>query len=196
MKKLIFAFLFLLSIATMNAQEKGTSQINVGYGILSSNWIIDSFSEIITYPASLGTITYDNENTSGTIFINYKYAVQDRWMIGAAFAYESIKKDVNFSGVRAGKQKNQSYTVVIETDYRYISSSLFQMYSGAGIGYTFTNQDFTANSTANTSTSDNGGNVNFQLTAVGLRLGSDFAFFAEAGFGYKGILNAGLSYQF
>ncbi len=179
----------------MNAQEQGTSQISVGYGVLSSNLIIDALTEIITYPASLGTITYDNESSTGSIFLTYKYAAQDRWMIGGTFVYESLKKDVIVAGVNSGEQKNNSYTIAFETDYRYISSSLFQMYSGAGIGYTFSDEEFTSSSNANNNISDNGGNVNFQITALGIRLGDDIAFFAEGGFGYKGIINAGISFQ-
>ncbi|MCK4288204.1 MAG: hypothetical protein KAW86_03280, partial [Bacteroidales bacterium] len=37
---------------------------------------------------------------------------------------------------------------------------------------------------------------NFQITAVGVRLGKSLGGFMELGFGYKGLLNFGLSYQF
>jgi hypothetical protein len=38
--------------------------------------------------------------------------------------------------------------------------------------------------------------TNFQITAVGVRLGKSLGGFMELGFGYKGLLNFGLSYQF
>ncbi len=37
---------------------------------------------------------------------------------------------------------------------------------------------------------------NFQLNAVGIRVGKTLASFIEFGFGYKGLINLGVSAQF
>tara|TARA_R110002050_G_scaffold56512_3_gene127088 strand:- start:40298 stop:40468 length:171 start_codon:yes stop_codon:yes gene_type:complete len=39
-------------------------------------------------------------------------------------------------------------------------------------------------------------NFNFQLSALGFRIGKTVAAFAELGFGYKGIIIVGASFQF
>ena len=68
------------------------------------------------------------------------------------------------------------------------------MYSGVSIGYTLESADFT---TSNASIEDkNDGYFNFQLNAIGLRVGKSLAGVAELGVGYKGFASVGLSFQF
>ncbi len=72
------------------------------------------------------------------------------------------------------------------------------MYSGVGLGLALVKSDFALGPDLMLK-GKNGESTQYftgQLTAVGFRVGKTLAGFAELGFGYKGIVNAGLSYQF
>ena len=84
------------------------------------------------------------------------------------------------------------FTVGVGTDYRYISRNIFQMYSGVSVAYTSEN----VKSSGSYNSPDTNGFVNYQFNVLGFRVGKKFAGFAELGYGYKGIINAGVSYQF
>lgn len=193
---ILIAIVLILSISTTKAQEKGTSEISIGYGVGTNNQIVDAFGEIFTYPVTLGTIKYSDEKSSNGIHIGYKYAVIDKLMVGATVTYEKNSKTVNANDTKIGSETENIYTFAIEGNYRYVSKESFQMYSGLGLGYTNSAQKFDSTDTNVANRNDNTGNFNFQVTAVGFRFGKKIAFFTELGLGYKGILSAGLSYQF
>lgn len=67
------------------------------------------------------------------------------------------------------------------------------MYSGLSLAYTQRLSSFDDGSTI---THDNAGFLNFQVNALGLIVGNKLAAFTELGFGYKGVISLGLSYQF
>jgi len=69
------------------------------------------------------------------------------------------------------------------------------MYSGLGLAYTYGTLKYDSSTPQEESSTDNISLPNFHLTGVGLRVGKSFGGFAEFGFGYKGIVNMGLSYQ-
>lgn len=69
------------------------------------------------------------------------------------------------------------------------------MYSGFGLGYTFSNEKLSPNQSDVQSMSSKNSSFNFQVIGAGVRIGRKIAGFAELGFGYEGIINLGISYQ-
>lgn len=193
---ILIAIALVLSISKINAQEKGTSEISIGYGLATNNQIIDALGEAFTYPVTLGTVKYTDEKSSNAIHIGYKYALIDKLMVGATVTYEKNSKTVNANDAKIGSETANIYTFAIEGNYRYVSKESFQMYSGLGLGYTNSAQKFDSIDTNASNRNESTGNFNFQVTALGFRFGKKIGFFTELGLGYKGILNAGISYQF
>ncbi|WP_062060404.1 hypothetical protein [Aquimarina longa] len=189
---------FFLGIFTssLNAQDKGTSQISIGYGTATTNQLVSLLSDIIITAGTLGNATFDNNKSIGAINLNYKYAIIDKLMIGGSLVYEKIEDDALIQNKKIGERDNTFYTVGLEADYRYISKDVFQMYSGLGVAYTNSHQKFTSSSPTYKNDTYTINYFNYQLTAIGIRVGKSIAGFAELGFGYKGILNFGVSYQF
>lgn len=184
---------FLLSTSCFG-QEKGTSEIATGIGFGSTNALLNSAEEIIQVGGSLGDINYDNTSTAGSLYITYRHAIADQWMLGGTFAYQGITEDVLESGAIIGDVSNRYLTFGIESDYRYISKPSFQMYSGLGVAYTIQASEFNGTSTDIADGDDS--YFNFQVTALGFRVGKALAVFGEVGFGYKGFGTVGVSYQF
>ena len=194
--KIVIGLLFFASINPLLAQEKGTSEIKAGYGYATSTQLVDDISEIFGTIFTLGNITYENEKSSGALYMGYNYAVGEKFLLGGFFAFEQITTDVKSGDDLIGKNTGKFYTIAIESKYCYVSTEKVQLYSGLGLGYSFGNLQFDSSSSSESSTDDKANIFNFQITGIGFRYGSSFGAFAEAGFGYKGIINAGISYQF
>lgn len=198
MKKYLCVILILAIgvITPVMAQEKGTGEFKAGYGIVTSTQTMYDIVEIFEMVFTLGSISYPNEKSIGAINLGYNYSVSDRFTLGAAFAYEQIKSDVNSGNDDIGNMKSTFYTVALESAFHYMQRDRMNLYSGLGIGYSFGNMDFESTSSDEDSFSDKANMVNFHITGIGIRFGGKFGGFAEAGFGYKGIVNAGISLQF
>ncbi|MFK7050621.1 outer membrane beta-barrel protein [Flavobacterium columnare] len=192
--KKIGLLLLLSSFFNSNAQEKRTSEFRVSYGVVSTNSIINTVTDILTTPATLGAITVDNKISSGVFTISYSYALVDKLNLGLDLAYEAFVSDVISNGKIVNKQKEDDITLALKSNYNYLSKNKFRLYSGLGIGYTLI-KNRTNDLSSQGLSFDNSSRFNFQITGIGFRYGGKLGISAEAGLGYKGILNAGISYQ-
>lgn len=185
---------FLLFSLQSNAQQKGTHELYAGVGLLTTNNTFSLRSNIMLdgYTSS-SHLAYSNNHNIPAFGLGYKLAVADRWTVGVAGYFESDQSDVYYDDVRDGTMRHSYFTIGLGTDYHYISRKWFQMYSGlevactiGGLNYDGVNDEIVERKYRY---------LNFQLEALGLRFGKSFAFFTEIGFGYKGIIHAGLSLQ-
>jgi len=196
--KTIAAFLLILGLIIItsplaHSQDK-PNQISVGYGVITIDEELDLIEDVIGSFISIGTFKTDNTQMSGAAVFTYNHALSDIVHLGGAFAYETITEDVLVADSLAGDLKRQFYTLAAESRFTYIHGSFFQMYSGVGAGITFNTDTFEDKS--GNSKSENQTHFNFQLNLLGLRVGNSFAGYAELGYGYKGIVNFGLSIRF
>lgn len=141
----IFIYFLVLNAYTLYAQQKGTSEIKAGYGVLSSNEIGKVFTDIITAPFSSAEAKATDEKHSGAVFIGYNYAVKDNWAIGTDLVYERYTASVKDQNHIVASQKSDIYTLAVNSTYSYISKPKFRMYSGVGLGYTFSNEKLSPN---------------------------------------------------
>ena len=192
-KKLLVAIFISFSfLSALHAQEKGTSDISANIGFGTSTEISNLFVDVLTGGFTGGQISTSEIKAGPTFGLTYRYAVVNRWMVHADVFYQKMTSDVYVSGVKNGELDYSYVTVGIGTDYRYISRNIFQMYSGVAVAYTSEN----VKSSGSYNSPDTNGFVNYQFNVLGFRVGKKFAGFAELGYGYKGIINAGVSYQF
>ena len=199
-KKSLILFIILFSEVSF-AQTKGTSEINVSMGVATFEdfrvALDDVVSSIVTTVFSGKELTHSEGGRLTGYTAHYGYAVKDQWMLGASLAYQTVKRKLLLDNVESGESSSAVYSFGVETNYRYISNPIFQMYSGLGAGYAFGKLSFSLED-ANLEFKDKN-KINyftFHITALGFRVGKKLAAFAEIGFGYKGILNGGISYQF
>ncbi|WP_081690208.1 outer membrane beta-barrel protein [Cellulophaga baltica] len=185
--KIIFtlALINLACITNMQGQAQGTSELSLGYGS-NSIYKIYKFYDV-SISTALSSISYSEIESSGVVSLSYKYAVNNRFMLGGSVSYENLKiNKIEYFGLldfeQTSGQNFSNFSIAIEADYRYISNPKFQMYSGFGIAY-FTSEAFESN-------------TSYQLTGLGFRVGKKVAAFAELGFGYKGSFALGASWQF
>lgn len=200
-----YAVIAVVLLSTLSfSQSKGTSELNISLGAAT----LEDFrtatesvaNSLITVVISGDQLTHADGSSMMGYTASYNYAIQDQWMFGVALAYQNVEGKLLLNGSASGKSSSKVYSLGIETDYRYISKSNFQIYSGLGLGYAFGKTTFDlGNKLELKDKNNNNSKINyftFHVTAVGFRVGKKLAAFAELGFGYKGIINGGLSYQF
>ncbi|MCF8236213.1 MAG: hypothetical protein K9G67_14550 [Bacteroidales bacterium] len=139
----------------------------------------------------MGNYNLENQQMSGAFVFTYNYSLSKVVHLGGAFIYESITEDVMVNKEKKGEFRRDFYTIAAEGRFSYLNASFFQMYSGVGAGITFNTDKFI--STDNSENSDTQTHFNFQINFLGLRVGNAFGAYAELGYGYKGIVNAGIS---
>lgn len=185
-------------ITVGNAQEKGTSELSFGYGAETSNEIGNAVGDVLTTIITLGTVSYEDAKYTGAFHAKYKYAVADNLLLGVSGAYEKAEDKERFGSDIVAERKSKIYSVALESDYSYINTKHFRVYSGAGLGYRMVNirsRPTTASTNTKTSNERTHG-LAYHINGIGIRAGGTIGVFAEVGYGYRGLVNAGLSIQF
>ena len=144
------------------------------------------------------------ENTSPTISVTHNRRINEKWWYGVSAAYSrnsahnlvytgTIYKEGTFQSINVLRSNNDVFSIAPAIKFSY-NAERVQMYSGlqAGISLISGKNLYVDGRTVAGSTMS----FFFQLTAFGINYGKDFYIGAEAGFGYKGVLNLVAGYRF
>ncbi len=189
---LMVAFCFFYFIQESSAQQK--NHIYVGYGIATADDIGNELADIVITAISGGKITTANSKYSGAIFAGYRTYITPKLEVGGTFVYERGAKDVLVDGKDGGTLTTNSYGLLAELKYNYINHTRFRLHSGIGAGMAHS-QVSTEESEYKTD-KENTNSFAYQVDAIGATYGDKFSISLNAGFGYKGIINAVLAYGF
>ena len=195
--KVALLIICMFSFSVLNAQEKKRhNEISAGYGIVTSDEAMGVTSSILTTILTLANANRQNMHWTGTYVLGYKFRAGKMFPLGISVGYERMTSDlVDKDQTLVGKEQGQYITIMAEGAIRYVNEHIFQMYSGLAAGYTLASSDITLESGEDSDT-DHFDHFNFQVNVIGIRLGTTVGGFLELGFGYKGIVNLGLSCQF
>lgn len=185
----------------MSQSKKGDYELGAGYGALTIPQIEDFTSSTLLYSVMLGTYDPNTTSYSGSLNVKGRYFIKDRIGVGAAVAYEQIKQEPlsRWGGnpQKLGEMKISYYSIMPSATFIYSNRRVVQLYSEVSLGAGIKTEKFWAekNSTGHDE-SHTTAYFAYQLTPFGIRVGRKFAGFAEVGIGYRGCLNAGVSYRF
>lgn len=194
MKKFLILLICLSSYPAANAQFI-YHDLTASYGFATSYQIMDVIEDVLVATFSFGTYEKEDYNYSGALFVSYKYAPSYRINTGVALGIDRVSGDLIQNDVKYGDFTESHTTLALEADYRWVKQEVIQFYTMLGLGYTLNTETGSYNTTGQTDT-ETSSNVAFQVTPIGMRIGRKLGGFAELGFGYKGIMNFGLSYRF
>ena len=199
MKKFVSTLILAITFASLNGQTAPTALHNElagSYGIITTNQMFNVLKDIASVVFTFGN--YDKENTdySGGWFLAYKYAPNDNILLSITGGIDGAKGDLVDNDVKYGEFKTTYTSAIVGFDYRYLNKDFIQLYSGVGAGVTLCKNSGTQSGSGETDVSWDDPYFNFQVNLLGVRVGKALAGFAEFGLGYKGIINAGISYQF
>jgi len=186
----LILLLVITSIRSSAQFSANTVELSGGYGILSATQILQRVSH--------DTYRNDNNADNGVEFVSVKYFVSKRLALGLNVSYQT--ESGKFVDYYYTSPYNYYFydvswlTISPEFLYLYVNQKNFACYTYIGIGYVVTKEKDT-DGRGFASNKPNVG-VNGQICPIGFRFGEKVAFFAELGFGYKGVVNAGLSIKF
>ena len=187
MKRHLLLLILMTFSVYVFAQERGTHDLSFGVGFETSNDFLNTLEDIA------GGVSYANTTVTPAFSLTYKIAIKDKWVVYADGVYQAVSEEVVEGGLTTGDVSHRYFSVGFGSEYHYISKVWFQMYSGASVAYTSQNSNFTTSSNLE---DNSDGYFNFHVNALGFRFGKALAGFVELGVGYKGVANAGVSYQF
>ncbi|MFP4488176.1 MAG: hypothetical protein ACLFN1_02630 [Bacteroidales bacterium] len=202
MKKLFAAGLMIILLFTVSNYKSHSQTIGhdheftVGVGFVTTDQVLGVFIDIFRALGTLGNVYSDNVNYTGALYLNYKYFFTPRFAAGLSVLTDKARGDlVNDDDQVLGSFNRRALTLAPEVSLSYVNRKSFRMYGMIGAGYTFGREKST-NDLGEDNYTSSYNHINFQLSPLGLRLGKQIGAFAEIGFGYKGILNIGISGYF
>jgi hypothetical protein len=201
MIRVITIVIFLIGSCTIYGQSYDKSYLHhdfmISYGLPSTDVFQNINSTMLDEKFPDLRYTRDDYNGTGIISLTYRYVTKNEIMFfGVSGSYNKTKGNIYNVGELEGELNRNFITLAIEGQYRYQNMNKVQLYSGIGIGYTFGNETLTTPaSSGNKTITGNINSIAWQINAIGIRVGKSIAGFAEFGYGYKGIVNLGLSIQ-
>ena len=170
-------------------QSYGNNELQVSIGMLNTSNIIWNFSDLFADEMIPGT-TWENTMVSTTYNIAYRYFLSDRVGVGACVAFGTEQSDGVVNATLDGHLHRFNTTLAGEFKYNYMNYGYFKLYGLAGAGVLYLHQSYAPLSRPKEDNSIC--YFDFQLSPVGVKVGTTFGGFAELGFGYRGVLNVGV----
>ncbi len=201
MPRIVLLTFAIISFSFVNGQSFDRSYLHhdilISYGLPSTDMFQDIGSSMLDDEYPDKRYVRDNFSGSGIITLTYRKVSKSEWFFwGASVGYNSTKGEIYNVGNYEGELKRTFLTAAVECQYRYQNFKKVQLYSGVGLGYSFGSETLTP--PAGSGSSSKSGNINrlaYQFNVMGIRIGKDVGGFIELGYGYRGIVNAGLSVQ-
>lgn len=194
---IIVCFILLLNIAQAKVYSScpyPQHEIGVSYGYMSIDQLAvrlgSEFAGHLILPIFSGN-EFQNEKyrSIGPVSVNYKYFFKERLSVGGSLVYS--KTHLTYDDL-IGNHYSDTYhavTLLPKFDFYYVRNPKFALYGNVGLGVTIfkatDDQDY----------NDRAASFAFQVTPIAMRVGRDFGFVLEFGFGSQGFVNGGVSYR-
>jgi len=159
----------------------GEHELSIGIGSAAANQLPDSAA---TFASPTGFFTYRYYVSNG-VSLGFTAGIQQ--MRGASIYENAGYQMMPFT------YSQMNTTLAAEMTFLYCSRGLFQAYGMLGLGVLHWSEE-DLDQDGNVS-EESGNKLAYQVTPLGIRVGRSLGVFGELGYGYKGIVFGGLSYQ-
>jgi hypothetical protein len=199
MKKLILLLaIACIGAANLSAQVDSPNSIGLSVGIITAPDFIEYAQPSFTGIES--SLITKNTTTSIPVFLfEYNRALGQHVDLGFSIGYQQFKStyvDAFFESFPAGETQTHFLSIMPQFRFHYIPvDSWLGLYSGAAVGLHYQVIDARDITLFDVESSGSVG-FSWQVTAIGVEVGNKFGAHAELGFGFKGIISAGLHARF
>ncbi|MFH6989445.1 outer membrane beta-barrel protein [Flavobacterium collinsii] len=196
MKKSIIVSAVFLTFSTMavKAQETGKHEVNLTYSDGIPMAFVDGFSDALA-SAILGQKLNSKTTSAGNFGLGYRNQITERIRIGGDIAFQQEKTEQSDKNNKLIRKRTNNYLMVMPTmSFSYIKTDWLDFYGSAAAGVIL--DKYTSTEPNKAAVKDNTIDFAFQVNPAGIRVGKKFGVFTEVGFGYRGIVSAGLNYKF
>lgn len=196
MKKIIALTTIAVSISMLTMGQEAAStavhklELRAGVGLLTVPEIGTTIAAAVG--ASLVPAGYSDIKVTSTVPavpVSFLIHPDNRFSYGADIIFNGMSSDFSYTSGSKSSVKSNFFTILLRGDYRYINKDGFKLYGSLAAGPSF----FKSTGTTGSSTSTR---LGYQITPIGLSFGNSFVGWAELGFGFRGLISAGLAYRF
>jgi hypothetical protein len=173
--------------------KKHTIEFRAMYGKWTAPDVVDAIGESVLQGANLGDALGSFDVTGGGVYGGSIIIFPDNKIsIGADFLVNTNSSSVNGtsspgSPLNGTRSYDMRYSSVLgRVDYHYINFHHFKLYSSTAVGVTW------GKATSGTEQDKKTGFA-YQITPIGVAVGGMVCAWAEAGFGYRGVLCVGIA---
>lgn len=200
LKLVIFIMMGCINVIGQSQESQsfsGRGEIILSYGVKSSNFETGPYERLITREIFIGNVSFKNKKTTEVFRFTAKGDIDTKQTVGISVAFEENKKEVYRLNQLIGSLNTLHFILAFDWEYHFIKTNWIRMYVGAsfGVGY-FLSGFQPAPRSRETDQPIYQTVFSYQVTPLGIRLGTTIAIITEFGYGYKGIINGGLSYSF
>ncbi len=201
MTRIIALLIFLVCHGFSYSQSYDRSYLRndilVSYGIPSTDMFISVQSSTLDDYFPDGRYLRDNYSGTGVIGITYRRVSHNEMFLwGVSLSYNSTKGEMYYLGSYEGELVRTFYNMAFEGQYRYQNLNKVQLYSGVSVGYSLGKEELLPpEDSGKSKVNGDISRIAYQINAIGIRFGDQIGGYLELGYGYKGIINAGISFQ-
>lgn len=197
---LVIAIILMCISAFSQSYDKSyyRNEISLNYGMPSMDMINSISSKDLDNYFPDNRYISDNFKGSGVVNMVFRRSSRNtKFIWGTSLSYSSFTSDIFYLGTYEGQLNRSFINWGVEVHYRYQNLNKIQLYSGAGLGFRYGSEKLTPPAgSEKQGTTGTISQLSYQINALGLRYGNDLGGYIELGYGYKGIILAGISYQF
>jgi len=171
------------------------NELYVSWGLGSVQEFVSVFGSIIDQVIrnSFGGESYtENDDSTGAIGIGYNRHLTPRWTLGGIANFVRYTRTATSMSGMVERARDDYFTVMARTDFRWVNAQYFQIYSSLALGGTYVH----SYQMDGGDLSHNGLIYAGQINLLGLRVGHNIGAFLELGFGWNGLIAAGASGTF
>lgn len=194
---------------------QSSENISLWVGFLSSDFLLDGY-----HPGRPTIFDYNNKGKSGFFLLTYKHDFGGRVSFGGTITMEQQHGDwqnnvydndnpFDLQTSVKGVFNRTDITLAPEMTGYYLKNDMVRLYMVVGLGATlefetdeYDPQYYNAgyyngvNKYGALLQHNDKGHLNIYYAPFGFSIGRTFSYYFEMGFGYKGVINTGLSYKF
>lgn len=190
MKTFIYQIVLLaFTIFPSIAQDKGKNEIEVSFGILPTEHVAAELFSIF-FLALLGDHP-DKKLDGGAFAFAYKYHVSEKVAVGASSAYNAFAYDNTAIDWPDIDLRSKTFSLAGEANLYYLKKTNVNLYGALGVGF-FASWQRRYDGISQASYVS----PTLHFTPFGVRVGQNVGGFLELGYGFKGMVNGGLSVRF
>lgn len=180
-----------------NTDKKSGIELRIGYGIVPVQTMTESYHTDLIPALARPDFVSLKKSGSGVFNASVLYRTGGRFSVGAEVGYGNTSSEFRYSNTSTTKPKSEWLLLMGRVNVVYykqeVTLPFIELYGGVAGGAAMLNASATDPVTGPASFKKN--YFAYQVTPIGVRTGRKLGFWAEAGWGYKGLLNAGLSFR-
>lgn len=187
---MVIALSLLVFSATVQAQEY-RNDISFSLGVATFPDMAETTKDIGGIFIIGGLFRQESKSVTPAIVFNYGRFIKEDLRLGFTFGYQKFEVEHFVADYSSFTSEISYYNFMVRGDYTYFRREWVQLYSGAGLGLAVVMEEDVDEKETETEYW-----FAFHVNALGVRVGKRVAGFAELGFGFNGILAAGVTAVF